>query len=66
MLLKSNEWLLVGYNDGARMIKYYYKKTHKILTSRNYHFMDNNNQLPPAPEYRQISFHMTITYTTNN
>ena len=50
MLPKSNERLLVGYNDGACAVKYYHRETCKILTSRNYQFMENNYKLPPVPD----------------
>ena len=50
MLPKSNKRLLVGYNDGARAVKYYHRETRKILTSRNYQFVKNNHKLPPVPD----------------
>ena len=31
------------------MVKYYHRETRKILTSRNYHFVENNYKLPPVP-----------------
>ena len=50
MLPKSNERLLVGYNDGACAVKYYHRETCKILTSRNYQFVEKNYKLPPVPD----------------
>ena len=41
MLPKSNKRLLVGFNDGLHAVKYYNKDTKKILTSRNYKFIQN-------------------------
>jgi hypothetical protein len=41
MLPRSNERLLVGFDDGSCAVKYYNKDTRKILTFRNYKFIQN-------------------------
>jgi transposase InsO family protein len=46
MLPKSTEKLLLGFDDGARAVKYYSKDTRKVLTSRNYQYVNSNNTLP--------------------
>ena len=39
ILPKAVERTLVGFDDGARAVKYYSKETRKILTSRNYQYV---------------------------
>ena len=39
MLSKSNEKIFVGFDDSAQAVKYYFKDTQKLLTSRNYQFL---------------------------
>jgi hypothetical protein len=39
ILPKAVERTLVGFDDGARVVKYYSKETRKILTSRNYQYV---------------------------
>jgi hypothetical protein len=46
VLLKSEQRLYVGHDNGSGSIKYYSAETRKILTSRNYHFL---NIPPPQP-----------------
>ena len=45
MLPKLNKRLLVSFDDGSHAIKYYNKDTRKILTSRNYKFVQNQKDL---------------------
>ena len=45
MLPKSNKRLLVSFDDGSCIVKYYNKDTRKILTSRNYKFIQNQKEL---------------------
>jgi transposase InsO family protein len=57
MLPKSNERLLVGFDDGLCAVKYYNKDTRKILTSRNYKFVQNQKDLPTVKGDPHISDH---------
>ena len=36
---------LVGYDDGSKSVLYYSAETHKVLTSRNYHFLDPSDSI---------------------
>jgi hypothetical protein len=45
MLPKSNKRLLVSFDDGSCIVKYYNKDTRNILTSRNYKFIQNQKEL---------------------
>ena len=39
---------LVGYDDGSKSVLYYSAETHKVLTSRNYHFLNpSDSNLKP-------------------
>ena len=57
MLPKSNERLLVSFDDGSCAVKYYNKDTRKILTSRNYKFVQNQKDLPIVEGDPYISDH---------
>lgn len=46
MLSKSLMKSLVGFDDGSHAVKYYSEDTWKILTSRNYRFLDSTDILP--------------------
>ena len=39
----------MGFEDGAHMVQYYSKDTRRILTSRNYKFIETNT-LPTIDE----------------
>ena len=43
---RSKRYLFVGYDDGSKSVRYYNPETRKVLTSRNFRFLDN---LPPSP-----------------
>jgi hypothetical protein len=45
MLPKFIQKIFVGFDDEARTIKYYNKDMHKVLTSRNYRFIDPTKTL---------------------
>ena len=47
MLLKSQKRAYVGYEDGSKSVKYYSADTRRILTSRNYRFLNVVNVTPP-------------------
>ena len=47
MLPKSQRRAYVGYDDGSKSVKYYNAETRKILTSRNYRFLNINEKTPP-------------------
>jgi hypothetical protein len=49
MLPKSIQKTFLGFDDGARAIKYYNKDTRKVLTSRNYRFIDPVTNLVRPP-----------------
>ena len=50
MLPKSKRQVYVGYDEGARAVKYYNAETRKILTSRNFrHLNPPDNPTPPDP-----------------
>src|SRR6267154_4668736 len=46
MLPKASECILVGFDDGSHSVQYYNKDTHKILSSRNYKYVNTDNSLP--------------------
>ena len=47
---KSRQRIFVGYDDGSKSIKYYNPEIRKVLTSRNFRFLNlSNNPLPPEP-----------------
>src|SRR6267154_4733137 len=46
MLPKASECILVGFDDGSHSVQYYNKDTHKILSSRNYKYVNTDNTLP--------------------
>src|SRR6266850_1436054 len=56
MMQKLQRKIFVGYNNGAKAVKYYNAKTWKILTSRNFHFLaleekgSRNKEIVVAPD----------------
>jgi hypothetical protein len=42
---RSKRRALVGYNDGSKSVLYYNAETRKVLTSRNYHFLDPSDSI---------------------
>ena len=51
MLPKSIERTFMGFDDGARAVKYYSKDTRKVLTSWNYHFINPDNTPSNLPDH---------------
>jgi hypothetical protein len=50
MLPKSKRQAYVGFDDGARVVKYYNAETRKVLTSHNFHnITPPDNPTPPEP-----------------
>ena len=49
---KSKRRALVGYEDGSKSVLYYNVETRKILTSRNFHFLE---PAIPSPEHLLIT-----------
>jgi hypothetical protein len=49
---KSKCRALVGYEDGSKSVLYYNVETRKILTSRNFHFLEPTI---PSPEHLLIT-----------
>src|SRR5712691_4155566 len=47
MLPKSHRRAYVGYDEGAKAVKYYNAETKTILTSRNYRFLVPSTSSPP-------------------
>ncbi len=43
---RSKRRALVGYDDGSRSVLYYNADTHKVLTSRNFQFLDPSHATP--------------------
>ena len=50
LLLRSKDYTFVGFDDGAHSIKYYNAETRKVLTSCNFHFLNNLPENPSSPE----------------
>ena len=48
MLPKYKQQHYIGYEDGSKSIKYYNADTKIVLTSRNFHFMNNIDQQTPS------------------
>jgi hypothetical protein len=47
---KSKRLVFVGFDDGAKAVRYYNAETRKVLTSRNYrHINPPEDTLPPEP-----------------
>jgi hypothetical protein len=49
MLPKSKRQIYVGFDDGAKAVKYYSAETRKILTSRNFRHLNPPPETPPEP-----------------
>jgi len=50
MLPKSKRQVYIGYDEGAKAVKYYNAETHKILTSCNFcHINPLDGPTPPEP-----------------
>ena len=49
MLPKSKQQIYVGFDDGAKAVKYYNAETRKILTSRNFRHLNPQPEKPPEP-----------------
>jgi hypothetical protein len=49
MLPKSKRQVYVGFDDGAKAVKYYSAETRKIMTSRNFRNIDPPQESPPEP-----------------
>jgi hypothetical protein len=49
MLPKSKRQAYVGFDYGAKAVKYYNAETRKILTSRNYCHINPPPEMPPVP-----------------
>jgi hypothetical protein len=47
MLPKSQHHAYIGYDEGAKSVKYYNTETRLLLTSRNYKFLIPSNLSPP-------------------
>ena len=43
---RSKRRALVGYDDGSRSVLYYNADTRKVLTSRNFQFLDPSHATP--------------------
>jgi hypothetical protein len=50
MLPKSQRRSLVGFDDGSKSVLYYNPETRKVLTSRNYRFLNPPKSLSPPEE----------------
>ena len=50
ILPKSKSHTFVGFDDGPKAIKYYSAETRKVLTSRNFSFIDPPSNDPPSEE----------------
>jgi hypothetical protein len=48
MLPKSQRRAYVGYEDGPKAVQYYNAETRKVLTSRNYRFLELTHETPPT------------------
>ena len=46
MLPKAQRRAYVGFDDGSKVIKFYYAQTRKILLTRNYHFITPSEPSP--------------------
>jgi hypothetical protein len=49
MLPKSRRRVYLGFDDGAKAVKYYNAETRKILTSRNFRNINPPPETPPEP-----------------
>jgi len=47
MMPKSQRRVLVGFDNGSKLVKYFNTPTRNILTSRNYKFLTLTNPSPP-------------------
>ena len=54
MLPKSQRQAYVGHDDGSNSVKYYHPESCKILTSRNFHFLNISNSKPALQENIEI------------
>ncbi len=50
LLPHSKCHIFVGFDDGPKAIRYYNAETQKVLTSCNFHFLNNLPVTPSAPE----------------
>ncbi len=50
LMPRSKRYLFVGYKDGSHSVRYYNPETRRVLTSRNFHFLDTLPTTPSAPE----------------
>jgi hypothetical protein len=49
MLPKSRRRIYLGFDDGAKAVKYYNAETQNILTSRNFRNINPPPETPPEP-----------------
>ena len=49
MLPKSKRQVYVGFDDGAKAVKYFNAETRKVLTSRNFRTINPPPETPPEP-----------------
>ena len=50
LLPRSKRQAFVGFDDGSHAIRYYNAETRRVLTSRNFRFLDNPSPHHPQPE----------------